>query len=208
MVPGLHPTVVQERYFHFDPEVLEHIGSVYLSGYWQSYRYFDNIASILRREFSVRSRQMGDNLAMAQLIASTQSVSLHVRRGDYVSCSLAMRRHGVCPLEYYDAAIRIMADRMNSPHFFIFSDDIPWVQTHIQLQYPCTYVTHNGVANDYEDLRLMSQCKSHIIANSTFGWWGAWLSQAPEKIVIAPRSWFAGLDYNTGDLIPSSWLRL
>src|SRR5207248_9354724 len=120
----------------------------------------------------------------------------------------ASQTFGVCSLAYYHAAIDELAQTIKAPYFFVFSDDIPWAQQNLALAYPVTYVSHNGAERDYEDLRLMSQCKHHIIANSTFSWWGAWLGAHPGKIVIGPRQWFRNADYDTPDLLPASWLRL
>ena len=91
---------------------------------------------------------------------------------------------------------------------FVFSDNMEWAQKNLKLNYPVTYVTHNGEERDYEDLCLMSQCKHHIIANSAFSWWGAWLCTCPPKIVIAPQKWFNKADRDTSDLIPASWIRV
>ena len=101
-----------------------------------------------------------------------------------------------------------LKDRVNDPNFFVFSDDHPWVRDNIRLGYPTTFVTHNGPERNYEDLRLMSLCKHNIIANSSFGWWGAWLNTKPEKVGLAPNQWFNDARLNTSDLIPAGWIRL
>jgi hypothetical protein len=101
-----------------------------------------------------------------------------------------------------------MARRVSSLHFFVFSDDPAWVRENLRFAAPMTYVDHNGSGRGYEDLRLMSACRHHIIANSSFSWWGGWLGRNPEQIVIAPQKWFNRTDIDTSDLIPESWLRL
>ena len=116
--------------------------------------------------------------------------------------------HGTCSMDYYFRCIEYLASTIKDPHFFIFSDDPKWVRDNLKLPYPTTIVDHNGVEKDYEDLRLMTQCKHHIIANSTFSWWGAWLCENPKKMIFAPQKWFVTDEPNTGDLIPEGWHRL
>ena len=145
---------------------------------------------------------------MQRLIEGTEAVSMHIRRSDYVSGPYVHNRFYLCPLSYYYAAIEILRKSLSYPDFFVFSDDIQWVKENLRLEYPTRYVDHNGPERDYEDLRLMSLCKHHVIANSTFSWWGAWLSTNPEKIVIAPQHWFKDAKRCTKDLIPGTWIRL
>jgi hypothetical protein len=116
--------------------------------------------------------------------------------------------HGVCSLDYYRAAFSEICSRVPDPHFFVFSDDTAWARANISLSERVTYVDHNGGDRSYEDLRLMTKCRNHIIANSTFSWWGAWLGAAPKQVVIAPRLWFAVKNDRARDLYPSQWLRL
>lgn len=202
-----HETLT-EQYFHFDPGIVCAPGRVYLVGYWQSARYFTDIRDILCQELTVKHEPGAANRAISLLITQAESVSLHVRRGDYVSDPQTHRQHGVCSLGYYHAAVETMTQVVPQPHFFVFSDDIEWTQQNLNLDYPTTYVSHNGPEQDYEDLRLMSQCKHHIIANSSFSWWGAWLCTHSRKTVIAPQVWFNQADRDTRDLIPVSWIRL
>jgi len=201
------PTYVTEMHFHFDPHILNLSSSVYLEGYWQCERYFFEIATLLRHEFTVKVPQKGQNKRMAEHIDSCNSVSIHVRRGDYVSDPDINRVHGTCSLQYYQRCVESMLERVPSPHFFVFSDDPDWVRGNLRLPAPLIIVDHNK-NEDYEDLRLMSQCKHHIIANSSFSWWGAWLSSNKNKIVLSPKQWFALQKYNTKDLIPNKWIEI
>jgi len=199
---------IREKYYHFDPEVL-HLGKkVYLDGYWQSEKYFDDIREIIRNEFTFKHDPEGLNQEYVVELQNTDedTVSLHFRRGDYITNSTINRFHGHCPLDYYHAAIQRMVPNLRKPHFMIFSDDPEWVVENFKIDYPSTIISHNGPAYAYEDLRLMSLCKHHIIANSTFSWWGAWLSQNPAKLVIAPRKWFNEAKNNSKDLIPEQWI--
>lgn len=192
----------------FDLNIMKTPSHVYLDGYWQSEKYFVDIEDVIRREFTIKVEQDPQSREIAEKIANTQSVSIHVRRGDYVSNPKIRRVHGVCGLNYYKQCAKLIAERIAHPHFFVFSDDPGWVIENLRLDYPTTFVTHNDATRNYEDLRLMSQCKHHITANSSFSWWGAWLCTNPEKIVLTPQKWLNVPDYNLQDLIPASWIRV
>jgi hypothetical protein len=133
------------------------------------------------------------------------AVSLHVRRGDYASNPVTNQYHGTCSLRYYLDAVSTLVSLGVQPRLFVFSDDIPWAQASLRFDFPVTFVGHNPASADHEALRLMSMCRHHIIANSSFSWWGAWLGSHPDKVVIAPRKWFNGATHDTRDLIPASW---
>jgi hypothetical protein len=202
---------IQERQYHFDPAcasptALEEGKSIYLDGFWQTEMYFKDIESIIRRELTWKEEPDADNAAMGDTIRTSNAVSLHVRRGSFI---LPQYRsyHGICPPEYYAEAIRIIMERVSDPHFFIFSDDMPWVKEHLKIDAPITYVDINDGSKDYEDLRLMSLAKHHIIANSTFSWWGAWLAGNSDKVVVAPDKMLVK-KIAKSDLIPSGWVVL
>lgn len=199
---------IKEPHYHFDPRILDLPDGVYLDGYWQSERYFADIAGLIRKEATVREPLVGRNADLAREIADCQAVSLHVRRGDYVKDEITHRVHGVCGLDYYARAVTYIANRVNVPVFFIFSDDPAWARENIKLHHPMQIVDHNGPDHGYEDMRLMSLCRHHIIANSSFSWWGAWLNPLPDKIVVAPERWFNNYDADTRDLCPAGWVRL
>jgi hypothetical protein len=199
---------VKERYFHFDPAVLDAPDDVCLRGNWQSEKYFLTVESELRRELVPRHKPGRSNLEMARRINSACAVSLHIRRGDYVSNPVALAYHGLCGSGYYRKAIERIAEAAKAPHFFVFSDDIAWAEENLETGFPTTFVNINDVKREYEDLRLMSLCQHHIIANSSFSWWGAWLCNDPGKIVIAPQNWFQGAAHDTSDLLPDTWIRL
>jgi hypothetical protein len=206
-LPYYRQSVFVERGFQFDPNFFRARCEVYLIGYWQSEKYFEGIAPLLREELTLLTQPDPDNQAMASQIEQTESVSVHIRRGDYVSDEHTSRYHGSCSLAYYQDAVGMIARTGVRPAFFVFSDDIEWAKQNLRLDHPVVYVSHNGEARDYEDLRLMSLCKHHIIANSSFSWWGAWLSENPEKKVIVPRRWFDQAQFDTRDLIPAGWNR-
>ena len=137
------------------------------------------------------------------LIHETNSVSLHVRRGDYVKLQ---HIHGLCDLDYYAHAIRFITEHLTNPHFFIFSDDIQWVTNNLKIGFSHTFVDINHGHDSAWDMWLMANCKHNIIANSSFSWWGAWLNQNPNKIVVAPAQWFA--DGQQTDIISDDWTKI
>jgi len=198
----------REQGFAFDPLVLNLPDNVYMDGYWQSYKYFEDVASMIRSELIAQDTMSDMDQLVANKImkANREAVSLHVRRGDYVTNPASARTHGLCTLDYYVKGIESLACQLNDPHFFVFSDDMPWVRSNMSLPGEVTYVEHNGPETAFQDLRLMSLCNHHIIANSSFSWWGAWL-HGDDGCVIAPAKWFADCR-NTDDLTPKHWTRL
>lgn len=194
----------RERRFQYDPDLMNLPDNVYLEGYWQSERYFCNIHETIRREFSLKEEPDGKNRELADLIGEVNSVALHVRRGDYVENPVANASHGVCELSYYNNAVKRVVQRVENPVFFVFSDDPGWCKENLLIPFQTHYLDHNG-EQPHEDLRLMSLCRNHIISNSSFGWWGAWLSSNQDKIVIAPKKWFNDPTINTDDVVPVGW---
>ena len=205
LIPFRKDSYILEKGFAFDPEVLKSPDDIYLEGYWQSERYFAGIEGLLRREFAIRHSLSGRNQEMAARIAGCNAVSLHVRRGDYVFNASSSRVHGLCGMDYHQTAVRHIAEVSPQSHLFVFSDDPEWAARNLHLDQPMTIVTGNDARHAYEDLHLMSLCRHHIIANSSFSWWGAWLDANADKIVIAPARWFAGKQHDTRDLFPPGW---
>lgn len=201
------PGDYREPHFHYDPNFFVTTDNCYLDGYWQSEKYFADASADIRKEFTVRNPLVGRNLELAVRIGVTESVSIHVRRGDYITNPVTASFHGICSLVYYGRAIELIYERVKHPQFFVFSDDPSWVQANLAVPLPATFITHNA-SSCHEDLRLMSLCRHHIIANSSFSWWGAWLNYNPEKIVVSPSRWFMNPDIDTSDLLPGSWLRI
>lgn len=202
----IKPELVVEPHFHYWQDFKRLGDQCYLSGYWQSYRYFEGIANFIRKDFTFLHEMSQCNHALAQEIKSVNSVSLHIRRGDYANTPKTKSWHGVCPLDYYYSAIEYVSKNTREPHFYVFSDDIEWVRRNLRIPPPCTFVGHNIASESYNDIRLMSTCRHNIIANSTFSWWGAWLNPSVDKIVIAPQSWFDLSDSNTDDLYCPDWV--
>lgn len=200
---------IEEPHFHFSPEMLHVPDGTYLCGYWQSEKYFEDAAECIRNEFRFREPPSEVNKKLVQEIAGENgsAISLHVRRGDYVHNPAVSQVHGRCSLEYYRSAIKYLTDRIPSPCFYVFSDDMDWVRKHFEIPSSHRFIVHNRGESSYEDMRLMSLCQHHIIANSSFSWWGAWLNPDPDKIVVAPENWFAD-ESRTHDLFPSGWVVL
>lgn len=189
-------------------ELLNAPDRVVLSGYWQSEVYFSSIRDVIRKELCVLSPMSAADSAFADRIRQTNSVSIHIRRGDYVHHSATMAYHGVCSLDYYQSAIKRVIDRIEKPEFFVFSDDPEWVQRNIIIDRPWQQVIHTGEKAEIADFHLMSMCRHHIIANSSFSWWGAWLGERESSLVVAPQRWFASVKANDGFRVPDRWHRL
>jgi len=176
----------------------------YLRGYWQSDRYFQACADIIRSDFQFRDPLQGQALTWAEHIQAVPAVSLHIRRGDYVANPTTLAYHGVCSPDYYRQAVDAMVAQVNRPEFFVFSDDLDWARENCKLPHPVHYVHGNVGVSSYRDMQLMSLCRHHIIANSSFSWWGAWLNARTDKRVMAPAHWFAARPTPKG-LHPDTW---
>lgn len=201
-------THVIEKHSFFQPEILELKGDYYFEGYWGLYKYFSAIQSTIGEDFTIKTELVGKNKEMAGKISDCNSISLHIRRGDYVSNPVNVKIYNTFGLEYYQRATEFIAKKVNNPHFFIFSDDMPWVKENLKLDFPITYVDQNSDSTNYEDIRLMSLCQHNIVANSSFSWWGAWLNNNPNKIIIAPKKLFNDPELSKNDVIPESWIRM
>jgi len=205
---GFETAIIKEKYYHFDPQILNALDGSYLEGYWQSYRYFEDQSAVISRDLTMKKSLSGENKTMSARMNSVDSSCLHIRRGDYVSNQQTNQFHGTCSLAYYQQAVGQLVDKVNEAEIFVFSDDIPWAKENLVFDLPMTFVDHNSAKNAYEDLRLMTACKYFVIANSSFSWWGAWLAQYNTKEVYAPKLWFADQTINTQDLIPPGWHRV
>jgi hypothetical protein len=197
----------QEMSFDFDINFPFLLDNTYLDGYWQSFKYFESIADIIRTEFLLSVPPSSIDQVIIDQIITTESVSVHVRRGDYVTQKAASKMHGACSLEYYGAAIQEVEKRITHPYFYVFSDDSNWAKMNLSFPGPTVFVDHNSDATAFQDLRLMSQCRHHVIANSSFSWWGAWLNPKKDKLVIGPNKWFMD-NRSTSSLTPNEWIRL
>ena len=187
---GDPPAVVRERGFAFDPALIAVRDGSYVVGYWQSERYFAPAAERLRGEFVPRRELSPAAAALAGEMAAGESVSVHVRRGDYVHERRTARVHGVCDEAYYARCFRLLEERLAAPRLYIFSDEPAWVREHFAAPFPKVVVSSGGPGLEASELWLMSRCRHHVIANSSFSWWGAWLGRDPAGLVLLPRHWF------------------
>ena len=201
-------TIANEKGFAFDPQVLECESGTYLNGYWQSERYFLPIRQTLLTDLALTKPLSTEQSKLAEQIKGVNAVSLHIRRGDYVSDSTTNSYHGLCDLNWYHRAVETIAQEVSNPCFYIFSDDYAWATKNVQLSHPTHFIEPQQDGYESIDMHLMSLCKHNIIANSSFSWWGAWLNQNLQKRVIAPANWFANAPHDTRDLIPTSWQHL
>jgi len=194
-----------ERSFDFDPRFLTCGPQTYLVGYWQSERYFADVADAVRRELSYLRGPDAANAQWLARIRASNAVGVHVRRGDYL-LPAHFAHHGLCSADYYRGAMRLMRERVADPQFFVFSDDWPWCREHLAGN-DVVVVDANKPAAGQDELRLMAACRHHVIANSSLSWWGAWLATGAGQIVVAPTPWFTHRS-DTPDLFPPGWVKL
>ena len=194
----------REPHYHYDPGFLNQPNNTYLDGYFQGEKYFAHIREDLLTDFSWAKPAAGKNKKLLEIIAADDnSVSLHVRRGDYVSNENAAEFHGLRGVDYYQAATKLVEKSVKKPKYYVFSDDPDWCKTNLNFKHNTFYIDWN--MDGAEDMRLMKSCRHNVLANSSFSWWGAWLNTNKEKIVVAPRQWFDDPSINTKDLVLESW---
>ncbi len=182
----------------------------YFDGLWQSEKYFIDIRDEIKKDFQFEPLNELDkkNFNLLNELINVNSVAIHIRKGkDYQRNDV----NGTCDANYYKAAIEYIKNNTKKPKFYIFSDNFNWVEKYLK-DYDFNLINWNLPygPKSYIDMQLMSVCKHNIIANSTYSWWGAWLNNNPEKIVIGPRKWFSdnGPKYDINDLYPPSWIIL
>ena len=188
----------------YDPSMLTLHEPICLVGYWQSERYFIDIADKLRADFALAQPMSGDNAKLLDLARSAGSVGLHVRRGDFANLKYATQVHGLCSIDYYRRAIGIVRKRCPECHFLVFSDDPQWARAELPLDRSAVFVAGNEERPE-QDMALMRACKHHITANSSFSWWASWLGNSPDQIVIAPTPWYASPKLDARDLAVPRW---
>lgn len=203
-------TLYSEAQFNFDRNINKIKPNTFIEGFFQSEIYFKCVEDKLREDFKFKKETDSRNKDLINELYSTNSISLHIRRGDYVEKERYQKLYATCSMDYYKRGVEYIAKQYPNPTLYIFSDDIPWAKENMDLKLPydIVYVSHNSGDKAYEDLRLMSVCNHNIIANSTFSWWGAWLNRNQHKIVIAPQKWFNDENIIQTDIIPKNWIRL
>lgn len=206
-LPLVRPeTYVQEKQKTlFEENFSQLSGDLYLDGYWQNEKYFSDIRGELLVDFIPAKNLSNEYQIYFTAIVNSKSVSLHVRRGDYINDAHTNSVHGVCGIDYYKKAVNCIRSHVTSPSFYIFSDDMAWCEENFDFVENKIFVKNTKSA--LEDLELMKHCDHNIIANSSFSWWGAWLNENAAKIVLSPKQWIKN---NTQNLkwVPDSWTQL
>lgn len=188
-----------------DLKALEQYSGRYFSGYWQSESFFPDVMEDIRKTYVFQNID-NDNRQKAMQIREKNSVSLHIRRGDYIGMDLYAN---CCTEEYYSKALRQITNHIDAPYFYVFSNDPFWADDFMEsFHVDYEVVSMNQGKKSYQDMFLMSSCKHNIIANSSFSWWGAWLNSNPFKIVIAPRKWYQDKATTYSHIVPDSWIKL
>ncbi|MCY4781552.1 alpha-1,2-fucosyltransferase [Sphingobacterium sp. UT-1RO-CII-1] len=184
-------------------------GNVYLNGYFQSEKYFNHKRAELLRIFEFPELDTKNNKIKEKIINAENSISIHVRRGDYLKPEV-LKYHGVLTNQYYQEALKTINKNLTNYTVFVFSDDPNYCKTILFKDEENVNIITGNEKDAWKDMCLMSHCQHHIIANSSFSWWAAWLSQAENGIKIAPKKWFNALntDFNINDIVPSSWLKI
>jgi hypothetical protein len=208
LYPYYKQQIIQEKFYHFDKNLLNIKHNAFVEGYFQTEKYFKEIEPIIRQEFTFKNEPDAANQKFLEQIKGINvSVSLHIRRGDFVNNPT----HPLQSESFFQKAFCILKEKYPTLHIFVFSNDMVWVKNNLSIPFAHTFVENNNEANGIEDFRLMTHCKHHIIANSSFSWWAAWLSPYPNKIVIAPSKWVSSQDKyykNLNDVIPESWIKI
>ena len=196
----------EKKELNFDSKILKSY-SAYIIGYWQSYRYVEKIENLLKKRFEfsvIDNKEINDVLYE---IKNSNSVSLHIRLGDYLLPQNNELFGGICTPEYYRNAIKLKQRKVANPRFFVFSNDVNWCKENLLLE-NVAWVDLSKIYdyNDWMDMYLMSSCDHNIIANSSFSWWAAWLNSNPNKIVVAPKKWMNTIKKD--EVCPKDWIRI
>lgn len=213
-IPAINKLLPKNRNYYFEnpaqkfeSNVLRIKHDAYLDGWWQSYKYFDDIKDILHKEFSFRKRLDLRNKKYLNKILNTNSIGVHVRRGDYLK--KYSNYFNSCSVAYYKKAVKLVASKTVNPVIYIFfSDDAEWIKKNFKFRHKTVLISHNRGKESYKDLLLMQSCKHNIIANSSFSWWAAYLNKNPNKIVVAPKKWLVDQKFSIDDRVPKDWIKI
>ena len=205
--PYYRKNFIKEKSHAFDKNILKCPDNSYIEGYWQSEKYFSSIRNILLKELQPKSFQSIHENSFYNKIINSNAISVHIRRGDYISNPVHKDIYKTIPIDYYHSAMLLYTKKIENPIFFIFSDDFEWVKSFFNNNN--NNITFVEIENAVTCMYLMSVCKHNIIANSSFSWWGAWLNQNENKIVISPSEWFtSNSGINAADLISENWIKI
>ena len=197
--------IILENKFNYEKKYLQIKDYTYINGWFQHYQYFSRYRKQLLSEFTLKEDwHIPERLK--QIMNEYQVVSMHVRRGDYITNSYARKVLPVCRRDYYMNAAEYIKTRVSNPYLFIFTNDEKWVKDNLYFDIPSIMITNYYDLSDVQEMILMSQCKHNIIANSTYSWWGAWLNTYENKIVISPYRWFK--DESRENIALENWVRM
>lgn len=201
--------VYDTKEYVFNKDVYK-LKNSYLNGYWQSIKYFEGIENDIKKDFRFKNQLDNKNLEILNEIENSNSISIHIRRGDYMSPENYNMYGCIATPTYYKKAIKVIEEKVENPTFFVFSNDMDWVKKNIQINSRVFYIDINSGNGSYKDMQLMSNCKHNIIANSSFSWWGAWLNENKNKIVVAPKKWINREDVDSDkiELFCEGWTLL
>lgn len=201
---------IEEEYYCYEPTIFQIKKNVLLEGFWQHYKYFENFPTQILDEITLKQTEGSATSGYVnQIDNDINSVSIHIRRGDYISDENNLNFFGVLPLGYYIQAVNYMIERISNLHFYIFSDDLNWAKDNLKINAPVYFVDIDNGTKDYLEMDAMSHCRHNIIANSSFSWWAAYLNRNTEKIVVAPEKWVADPTINKRiNLQLPSWIKI
>jgi len=208
IMPAYKKDIYTEPHYHFDKNFFKSKKKVFLKGGWQSEKYFKTYKNEIRDNSHLKDALVERVLEKSNSLRIENSVAVHIRRGDYLRKKIIYEWHGVMDKEYYAKAFELLHSKTKATKAYYFTDDVEWVSENLLPLFDGEIISGNIAKSHYEDLYLMSQCKHNIIANSSFSWWGAWLNNNPEKIVIAPKKWFNKGPKDTQDLLPEKWIKI
>lgn len=192
--------------FIFYPEVFNYQKNCLYFGTWQSLKYFQNVQTELKATFTFNITQLNSfTKETLKKLNTSNSIAIHIRRGDYTKEEFNGGFSKCCPIQYYRNAINIIKERVNTPRFYIFTNDIEYAKKEFKTS-EYTIIEGNKNKDAWQDMFLMSQCKHNIIANSTFSWWAAYLNKNENKIIIAPKKWW--YYFEKDDVVPDTWIRI
>ncbi len=202
--PFLFSTIhAAESGLKFHSQFVHYPSNTYLNGYWQNQKYFSSIKAELYQQFTPKLSPTEGVLEFIQKINSSNSISIHVRRGDYLLPEIS-NYHGNCDLRYYKESMSFISKEVSNPLFFVFSNDLDWCKQNLPADFNLVFVQHDG--ENFWDLLLMSYCKHNIIANSSFSWWSAWLNKNANKIVVAPEYWYKQIKSKEIEIVDEKWI--
>jgi len=201
-------SVFEERQFYFDKNFFKTRHTVFLKGYWMSYKYFQAYEDVIKRDFTVRKNLVQHLQPLVSEMHSRNSVAVHIRCTDRKADPAILLMYGEIPLSYFKAGVDYINEKKGKPHLYIFSDDIELAKKYVPGGYDCTYVSRYITKSAIEDMYLMTECKNAVITNSTFSWWAAYLNKHDDKIIIVPERWFNIAPYDYSDIYYPGWIKM